>query len=382
VNGDVRREWFDKDYYQVLGVPKNASAADIKKAYRKLAQKHHPDANPGSSEAEDRFKEISSAYDVLGDEDKRKQYDQVRDMAASGFGVPGGASGPRARTRGGYPGGPGGFDFGGIGDLDDLLGTFTGRGRSRRPSRGADLQTDVRISFEDAIKGTTVPLRITGPAQCSTCAGTGAAPGTAPDICPVCHGTGSVNESQGFFSMARTCPRCRGAGHVIQTPCPTCGGSGSVQRTREFSVRIPAGVQDGSTIKVPARGESGPPGAGPGDLYVRVHVTPHPLFGRKGADLTLDLPVTYPEAALGANVSVPTLNGSVTLKIPPGTANGRTFRVKGKGAPRPKKGGSGDLMVTVNVEVPSKLSKEERDLLKRLQEAQKDSPRERLGVEP
>jgi molecular chaperone DnaJ len=385
VNGDVRREWFEKDYYQVLGVPKNATAAEIKKAYRKLAQKFHPDANPGNADAESRFKEVSSAHDVLGDQEKRKQYDQVREMASSGFGgVPGG----------GFPGGgfPGGFPGGGrvrfedanfdVGDLGDLLGgLFGGRGRGRgraRQARGADLETEIAVSFEDAMSGSTVPVRIDGLAACETCGGSGAAPGTTPVTCPQCGGTGETAVNQGVFQMSQTCPRCHGSGRIVQTPCPTCGGSGSRRRTRSFQVRVPAGVKDGARIRLAGRGEPGPAGGQPGDLFVRVGVRPHAYFGRSGPHLTLDLPLTYAEAALGANVQVPTLNGPVMMKVPAGTSNGTVFRLKGKGAP--KRGGQGDLLVTVGVEVPQKLSKPERELLKQLQDVEKESPRRRLGV--
>jgi molecular chaperone DnaJ len=379
VNGDVKREWFDKDYYQVLGVPKNATAAEIKKAYRKLAQQFHPDANPGNAQAEERFKEISAAHDVVGDEDKRKQYDQVRDMAASGFG--GGAGG---FGGGGFPGGgrvrfedAGGF---GVGDIGDLFGgIFGGGGRARaRPTRGADLETEVTVPFEDAMAGTTVPVRISGPAPCQTCHGSGAAPGTSPVACPQCGGAGQITVNQGLFQMSQTCPRCHGSGRVVESPCPTCGGSGSQRRTRSLQVRVPAGVQHGARIRLAGRGEPGPAGGQPGDLFVRVKVRSHAFFGRKGHDLTIDLPVTYAEAALGANVQVPTLDGPVTMKVPGGTPNGKTFRLKGKGAP--KRGGHGDLLVTVGVEVPQKLSKPERELLKQLSDVEKDSPRRRLGV--
>jgi molecular chaperone DnaJ len=384
-NGDIRREWFDKDYYQVLGVPKNASPAEVKKAYRKLAQKFHPDANSGNKEAEERFKEISAAYEVLGQPEKRKQYDQVREMAASGFrgfGSPGGPAGGGRVGAEGFPYGGGFTDVGDLGDLFSIFtgGSTTGRGRrSRQQARGSDLETDVRVSFEEAMSGTTVPLRIQGPAPCDVCLGTGAEPGTTIDVCPECQGTGTVAENQGFFSFSKPCPRCGGSGHVVEHPCHKCHGSGSVRRAREFSVRIPAGVKDGARIRLAGRGEPGPPGSKPGDLYVQVHVAPHRLFRRKDADLTLDLPVTYAELALGAEVSVPTLNGSVKLKIPAGTATGRTFRVRGKGAPKPK-GGAGDLLVTVRVDVPPKLSKEEKELLSKLQDLQKESPRKKLGV--
>ena len=376
---EFRREWFEKDYYAILGVPKNAGQAEIKKAYRKLAQQHHPDANAGNAQAEERFKEISAAYDVLGDEDKRSAYDRAREMGAAGFagGFPGGAGGP-----GGYPGGVR-FETGDV-DLEDLLGgMFGGRGGRRREPRrrGADLETEVTLSFDDAMAGVTVPVRLTGPAPCTTCHGSGAAPGTQPITCPTCGGSGQVAVNQGFFSMAQTCPECRGTGRLIPTPCPTCGGTGATRRTRTIQVKIAAGVKDGARIKLAGKGEPGVAGGEPGDLYVRVHVAPHPIFGRRGDDLTVDLPVTFPEAALGANVQVPTLNGPVTLKVPAGTPSGKTFRIRGKGAPKPKGKGHGDLLATVRVDVPGKLSKEERELLSKLREVQRESPRARLGVE-
>ena len=379
MNGDVRREWFEKDYYQVLGAAKNATQAEIKKAYRKLAQQHHPDANQGNKDAEERFKEISAAYDVIGDPEKRKQYDEVRDMAASGVG------------RGGFPGGfgdaggPGGVRFEDVGftDIGDLFGGLFGgggrRGRSPGPARGADLETDVTVSFEEAMSGTTVPVKIQGPAPCETCHGTGAAPGTRPVTCPQCHGSGQISVNQGPFQMSQTCPRCNGSGRVVEQACQTCRGTGSRRRTRSFQVKIPPGVQDGARIKLVGRGEPGPAGAPAGDLYVRVHVRPHRFFGRRGSDLTVDLPVTFSEAALGSNVQVPTLNGPVTMRVPAGTQSGKTFRLKGKGAP--KKGGHGDLLVTAEVEVPSKVSKKERELLQQLDESRAESPRRRLGVD-
>ncbi|MEX2274958.1 MAG: molecular chaperone DnaJ [Actinomycetota bacterium] len=385
---EVRREWFDKDYYQVLGVPKNASADEIKKAYRKLARQFHPDRNQGDKTAEDRFKEVSSANDVLSDPNTRARYDQVRDMAAAGFG----ASGPRGAAAGG--GGrvrfddipwstEGTADFGDISDLFSGLfgGSAGGRraaGRPRAQRRGADLETQVSISFEDAMTGTTVPVRIDGPAQCDRCHGSGAEPGTSPVACPTCGGAGQVNVSQGFFQMAQPCPECRGRGVRIDHPCTRCHGQGSVRKTRSFSVKIPAGVSDGTTIRLKGRGEPGPAGGVPGDLFVRVRVQSHSMFGRKGDNLTLDLPLTYEEAALGANVRVPTLNGAVTLKVPSGTQSGRTFRIKGKGVPKEKR--AGDLMVTAKVDVPTKLSKKEKELLKQLQDERGASPREHLGV--
>jgi molecular chaperone DnaJ len=372
----ISREWLEKDYYAVLGVARNASQAEVKKAYRKLAQQHHPDSSEGSPAAEERFKEIAAAYDVLGDEAKRKEYDRVRDMASSGFrfgpgGGPGGAGGVRFEDLG--------FGAGGLGDLFDLFGEGRG-GAGTRARRGADLVAEVEVRFEDAMAGTTVPLRVTGSQPCATCHGSGARPGTAPSTCSQCAGAGSVAVDQGLFSMARPCPRCGGRGQVVEDPCPTCGGSGSTTSTRPLRMRIPAGVEDGARIRLAGRGEAGPSGGGPGDLYVAVRVRPHRFFERRGPDLLLTVPVTYPEAALGSNVKVPTLNGAVTLKVPSGTRNGRTFRIRGKGAPK-RRGGHGDLLVTVEVEVPSKLSKEERDLLKRLREAGGASPRVHLGTE-
>ena len=369
------REWLEKDYYAVLGVARNASASDIKKAYRRLAQQSHPDTAKGDKAAEERFKEISAAYDVLGDQEKRAEYDRVRDMASSGF-----------RFGGGGPGGVRfedlGFEGGNLGDLfGDLFGGGFGGGggTTGRARRGADLAAEVEVSFDDAMKGTTVPISVTGNAPCATCGGSGARPGTSPTTCSECSGTGTVSVNQGVFSMARTCPRCGGRGRLIADPCATCGGNGSTQTARTLKVKVPAGVEDGARIRLAGRGEAGGPGSRPGDLYVGVRVRPHQHFGRKGPDLTLTLPVTYPEAALGAQVKVPTLNGAVTLKVPAGTRSGRTFRVRGKGAPK-RNGGKGDLLVTVNVEVPSRVSKQERELLEQLRAASGDSPRAGLGV--
>ena len=385
---EPRREWFEKDYYAVLGVPKNASDSEVKKAYRKLAQQHHPDTKQGDADAEERFKEISAAYDVLGDPEKRKAYDQVRDMSASGFGPgfgrgagsgwPGGATG-----AGGYPGGVR-YKQVNADDLSDLFGgLFGGAGRTRGRSaaagrRGADLETEVTLSFDEAMSGSTVPIRIDGPAVCSRCRGSGAEPGTSPVTCPQCSGSGEIAENQGFFSMSRPCPRCGGAGRIVETPCTKCGGSGAERRTRTLQVKIPAGVRNAARIRLAGKGEPGVAGGAPGDLYVKVAVKPHPVFGRRGDDLTLDLPISYPEATLGAHVEVPTMNGPVTLKVPAGTPSGKTFRVKGRGAPR--KGGRGDLLAKVKVDVPEKLSKEEKELLGKLRDVSKESPRKRLGV--
>ncbi|HEX9823384.1 MAG TPA: molecular chaperone DnaJ [Actinomycetota bacterium] len=368
----VSREWLEKDYYAVLGVPKGVSQSEVKKAYRKLAQRFHPDANPGDKEAEERFKEISGAYDVLGDEKKRAEYDRVREMGAAGFGGP----------RGG--GGAGGFGF----DPGDLFGDLFGRaggggfgfGGGRRP-RGTDLETEIRIAFEQGVEGTTVPVSLSGAAPCASCGGSGAERGSTVETCPQCGGSGQVAQNQGVFSIARPCPSCGGSGRRIERPCTTCRGSGRTRRTRTLRVKVPAGVEDGARIRLGGRGEPGPAGGPAGDLYVVVRVDPHEFFGRRGADLTLDLPVTFPEAALGAKVEVPTMNGPVKLKIPAGTKSGRVFRVRGRGAPRRRGSGQGDLLVKVQVDVPSRLSKDERAALERFREAHTESPRRRLGVE-
>ena len=364
------REWLEKDYYAALGVSKSATQAEIKKAYRRLAQKHHPDANPGDKAAEERFKEVSAAYDVLGDEKRRAEYDRVREMASAGFGAGG--------FGGGGFGGPGGArvrfeDLGGVGDLfGDLFGGAAG-GR-RAPARGADLETEVRISFAQAMEGATVPVRVAGRSPCETCGGSGAKPGTSVRTCTGCGGTGTIAVDQGMFSIAQPCPRCGGSGREIEERCPTCGGSGATRRTRTLKVKIPAGVDDGARIRLAGRGEPGGPGAPPGDLYVVVRVAPHQVFGRRGDHLTVEVPVTYPEAALGARVQVPTLNGPVTLKVPAGTPSGKTFRIRGRGIPR-RGGGTGDLLATVKVAVPGKLSKKERELLEQLREVSQESPR-------
>jgi len=389
MNGDIRREWFEKDYYQILGVPKNAPASEVKKAYRKLAQQYHPDANPGNKEAEEKFKSVSTAYDVLGDAAKRKEYDEVRDMVASGARNPFGGAG-----AGGF-GGPGGggfgddirFETGDIGGLGDLLGNIFGRAGRRQtnrqpgagPRRGGDLEAEVHLSFDDAVRGATIAVQLTGAAPCHTCGGSGAAPGTVPQTCPQCNGTGTLAVDQGPFSFSQICPRCGGSGRVVETPCPTCHGSGTETRTRDVKVRIPVGVADGQRVRVKGKGTAGSNGGPPGDLYVTVHVAPHPLFGRKGNDLTLRVPVTFSEAALGAEVKVPTLDGSVTVKIPPGTAPGKTLRVRGRGMPRAA-GGAGDLLVTLDVVVPRTLSDEQRQAVEALAATESANPRAHLGV--
>ena len=355
------RDYVEKDYYAALGVPKDASAADIKKTYRKLAAELHPDRNPGG---EERFKEVSEAYDVLSDATKRKEYDEARTLFSSGGsrGFPGGFD-----PRDAFGGGVGGGGFG------DLFGNLFGGagGRRQQQRRGADVETAITLPFVDAVRGATVPLRLSTTGACSTCRGSGAAPGTSPITCPVCRGAGVVSRNQGSFSFAEPCTRCRGTGNVVENPCPTCRGTGEETKDRTLTVRIPAGVDDGQTIRLKGKGSPGHP---PGDLLVKVTVTPHEVFGRKGPHLTLTLPVTYSEAALGANVPVPTPDGSVTLRVPAGTTSGRTFRVKGQGVAA--KGG--DLLVTVEVAVPKEMSPEERAALEAYAKVAQTDPRAHL----
>ena len=383
----AQREWFEKDYYSVLGVAPGASEKELSRAYKKLAKQHHPDANAGNPEAEERFKEVNAAYDVLGDAEKRKEYDEVRRMVASGVG-PGGFGAGGGSYGGGF-GGPGGYqfdvDFDSGGGLGDLLGNLfgnRGRGGGRRsahaPQRGQDLETELHLSFDDAVRGVTSTVRFRADAVCHTCHGSGAAPGTSPETCPQCHGTGSIAVDQGPFSFSQVCPTCGGRGQVIPEPCPTCHGRGVEARDREVKVRVPAGVSDGQRIRVKGRGGAGANGGPPGDLYVVVNVTPHPLFGRSGKDLTIRLPLTFAEATLGADVKVPTLDGQVTMRIPPGTPAGKVMRVRGQGVPADtSKNGKtgGDLLVTLDVVVPTQLDERQREAVEALAAATEADPR-------
>jgi molecular chaperone DnaJ len=362
-----QRDYFEKDYYAILGVPKDAPKSDITKAYRKLARELHPDARPNDKEAEERFKEVGEAHTVLSNPEKRKEYDQVRDMVGAG-GFQGFGSG----------GGGGGAGFGGAQgiNIEDLFGNLFGGGAGRggspfagggrggvQPRRGRDVETDLTLDFADAMAGVTTTLRVSGRARCSACAGTGARPGTAPQTCPTCAGRGQVLSDQGPFSFAEPCPSCGGRGQQITDPCPTCNGSGVENRAREIRARVPAGVKDGARIRLKGKGEAGANGGPAGDLYVRVHVNPHPVFGRKGDHLTLTVPITFAEAALGTKLTVPTLDeGPVTLRVPAGTESGRTFRVRGKGIPTAR-GGRGDLLITAEVAVPRKLTRTQRKIL-------------------
>lgn len=361
----------EKDYYAALGVPKDASTADVKKAYRKLATELHPDKNPGDAKAEERFKTVSEAYDVLSDDVKRREYDEQRSL----FGRGPGPSGSNFDVNDLF--GQGGA--GGIGDVfSGLFGQGGRRGPGPRgPRRGTDVEAGVTLSFVDALRGCTVPLRLTTSGACETCRGSGAAPGTSPRACGVCGGQGMVSRNQGGFAFAEPCTACRGGGSVIESPCPTCRGAGTTSSERSLTVRIPAGIEDGQRVRLAGRGSPGERGGPAGDLLVAITVTPHPVFSRRGDDLTLAVPVTYPEAALGAQVPVPTPDGPVTLKVPPGTTTGRTFRVRGRGVPK-KGGGAGDLLVTVEVAVPKEMTAEAREALERYAVAAPQDPRAHL----
>ena len=347
----AQREWFEKDYYKVLGLKEGATEAEITKAYRKLAKENHPDANPGR---EDRFKEISAANEVLSDPSRRKEYDEVRRSgAAHGFGGPQGGAGFRSD------------------DLGDLLGNLFGqggrgrqRGAGRSPRRGDDLESTISLSFADSVSGAITAVDVMADAPCETCNATGAAPGTTPVLCSACGGRGVVDANQGFFSFSQPCTSCGGTGMRVEKPCPTCRGTGAHRRARTVKVRIPAGVEDGQRIRLKGRGGAGVNGGQPGDLHVTVRVAAHELFGRRGSDLTLTVPVSFAEAVLGATIKVPTMDGSVSLRVPPGTRSGRTLRVKGRGAQT--KGGAGDLLVTVEVAVPHQLTDDQRTAVEAL----------------
>jgi len=387
-----QREWFEKDYYEVLGVAQDASAKDITRAYRKLAKQYHPDANPGDQAAEEKFKEISAANDVLGDAEKRKEYDEVRRMVASGMGPGsfGGPGGPGGGFPGGFPGG-GNVRFEDLGDLGGIFGNLFGGGgggggrRGRRggpvgPQRGHDIETELYLDFLEAVHGVTTGVNITSEATCSVCNGSGAKPGTVPDTCSTCGGSGSVAVDQGPFSFSQVCPTCGGRGAIVKDKCKHCKGRGVEVRPRTVKVRVPAGVDDGQRIRVKGRGTPGANGGPAGDLYVIVHVAPHAVFARSGKwDLTVKVPITFPEAALGAQVKVPTLDSSVTVKVAPGTQSGKTVRVRGKGIPRAS-GDSGALLVTFDVVVPTHLDDDERALVEQLGERLSPDLREHLGV--
>ncbi len=344
-----------EDYYKTLGVDKKASAEEIKKSYRKLARRYHPDRNPDDKQAEARFKEISHAYDVLSDPEKRKQYDS--------------GSGPFANAgAGGGFGGFGNFDFEGSSSMGDILSNLFGgsasgrRTRSKpRPEKGRDLETEVSISFEQAIAGAQIPLSVSTQAPCPTCHGTGAKPGTTPKVCPRCEGRGIETQGQGMFSISQPCSQCGGSGTVIDDPCPACHGSGAVRTMKRYRVNIPAGVKEGSRIRLAGKGEAGPRGGPPGDLFVITHVAPSPVFKRRGDNVEVDVPLTIPEALRGAEVKVPTLSGTKTLRVKPGTTHGTVQRLRGEGPPKlgAGKDARGDIHYRFLLEVPDKLTSEQ-----------------------
>jgi molecular chaperone DnaJ len=341
-----------RDYYEVLGVPRNASEQEIKSAYRKLALKHHPDRNPGDKQAEERFKEAAEAYGVLGDPEKRRRYD------AYGHAGVAGAAGA-------------GFDPTIFADFSDILGDFFGFGdlfgRRRGPRRGSDLRYNLDISFEDAAFGTETQIRIPRTETCGTCSGSGAAPGTKPSTCPTCRGSGQVTFQQGFFSVARTCSHCRGAGRIVAELCKACDGAGQVPAERTLQIRIPAGVDSGSQLRIPGEGEAGGLGGPPGDLYVVLRVAEHAFFKRDGTQLFCEVPVSVPQAALGAVLEVPTLDGGkAKVTLPEGTQSGTVLRVKGQGVPPLGGRGRGDLHVLIRVVVPKHLSSDQRKLFEQL----------------
>ena len=351
-----------RDFYDALGVSKSASADEIKKAYRELARKWHPDRNPDDDKAEERFKEIQQAYSTLSDPEKRKQYDAGGRFAGFGAGRFGG---------GGFPGG--GFPGGGFAsDLGDIFSSLFGRGREQgtRTARGRDLETEVRLSFDQAMHGAQVAVSVPTTGPCPTCSGTGAKPGTAPRVCPRCEGRGIDAQSQGVFSISQPCPECGGQGSVIDDPCPTCSGSGITQETKRYRVNIPAGVHDGSRIRLAGKGEAGYRGGPRGDLYVTTRVASSPVFRqRPDGNLEVELPVSVPEAIQGATVEVPTLSGSKLIRIPPGTQHGSVQRLRGEGPPRTKGSGRGDIYYRVKLAIPEKLTDEQREAVEKLAEA-------------
>ena len=352
-----------RDHYEVLGVGRGASPEEIKKAYRKLARENHPDRNPDDPQAEERFKEVQSAYDTLSDPEKRKEYDAGGRFAGFGSGGPAG--------------------MGGFGDIGDIFSTIFRRGGGpgpQQPTRGRDLETEVTLGFRQAMEGTEVSVTVPKQSTCRTCSGTGAKPGTMPVTCPRCQGRGIDSENQGFFSMSQPCPQCGGAGQVIEDPCPSCAGSGLTMQRKRYRVRIPAGVRDGSRIRVRGKGEDGARGAPPGDLYVVTRVQPSPVFRqREDGNLDVTLPITVAEAIQGGTIEVPTLNGTKRIRIPAGTQHGTVQRLRGEGPPKPRDRGRGDILYRLEVEMPRDLNADQRKALDAFAETINDhNPRERL----
>lgn len=386
------KDWLEKDFYAVLGVDKSASADEIKKSYRKLARELHPDRNPGDAPAEERFKAVSEAYDVLSDPRKRKEYDEMRSLFGSGAfrrnaragGQPGGYPFDVSDLFGGMgqQAGAGDRRFGGAGFSDLFSSIFSGGGgptRTRGPARGRDVEAEVVLGFDEAVQGVTMPLTVRSPGVCDTCHGNGAKPGTLPRACPQCHGSGLVTRNQGSFSFSEPCRECQGVGTIVDEKCPECRGTGGVTKSRTINVRFPAGVADGQRIRLAGRGEPGERGGPAGDLFVLVKVRDDDLFGRSGDDLTLTVPITIAEAVLGTDLRVPTMDGAVTLRVPPGTPSGRTLRARGRGVVR-RDGQAGDLLVTVEIVVPEKLSDEAREALEAFAAQTPQAGREHLDA--
>ncbi|MFZ5649690.1 MAG: molecular chaperone DnaJ [Bacillota bacterium] len=354
-----------RDYYEVLGVSKQASADDIKKAFRKMARQYHPDANPDKKDAEEKFKEIAEAYEVLSDPEKRAGYDRFGHAGVNGQGF------------GGFEGGFGGFsDFGGLGDIFEM---FFGGSRARRgPERGADLRVDMEISFEEAAFGLEKDIKVPRNEECGTCGGTGASPGTKPQACPACNGSGQIQYAQntpfGRIVQSRTCDRCRGAGKVIEKPCPTCHGAGQVRKTRSIHVKIPPGVDSGTRLRVSGEGEAGSRGGPRGDLYVYIHVKTHRFFRREGNDVIVEVPVSFAQAALGDEINVDTLDGEAKVKIPEGTQSGSVLRLRGRGMPDLHGHGRGDQIVRVKVVTPTRLTDKQKSLLMEFAKLSNENP--------
>ena len=366
-----------KDLYKILGVDKKASADDIKKAHRKLVRQYHPDRNPGNAKAEERFKEVQAAYDVLGDPDKRKQYDR-------------GGLNPFAQ---GGPAGTGGFDAGSFSDiLSNLFGGAAGGAGGGRPrgggtgpgtggvrtERGRDLETEVSLTFEQSIEGAQVSLQVPMSATCGTCRGTGARPGTAPKVCPRCQGRGVESQGQGLFSISQPCSQCGGSGTIIEQPCPTCNGSGATRTVKRYRVTVPAGVREGSRVRLAGKGEPGRGGAPAGDLYVVTHVADSPVFTRKGEHVEVEVPLTIPEALRGAEIEVPTLRGRKKLRVPPGTKHGTVQRLRGEGPPSLGSKGRGDIHYRFVIDVPDEMSSEQEKAVEELSRVMNGNPRSRL----
>lgn len=365
------------ELYKTLGVSKQATDEEIKKAYRKLARQYHPDRNPDDAAAEEKFKEISAAHDVLSDPEKRKEYD-----AGGGiFGGPGGfgAGGPFG-GRGPQPG-AGGFGGVDMGDIFSSLFNRSGGGRAQAQQvRGRDLETEVQLGFDQAVNGTQISVTVPKAGRCPTCHGSGAKPGTGPVTCPRCEGRGIDAQSQGFFSISQPCPQCGGAGQIIEDPCPTCGGDGLTQQTKRYKVNIPAGVKDGARIRLAGKGEAGPHGGPPGDLYVTTRVASSPVFRRlDDGNLEVTVPITIPEALRGGTIEVPTLEGTKKIRVAPGTRHGAVQRLRGEGPPKPKGSGRGDIRYRLEIEVPAELSEEQREAAEKLAQAMNGSdPRAEL----